>query len=85
MPHGKFPNMPLAMVGDGIIRPLFLHRPQQSHPVHFRPAFWHSHALADRSVAEQVKFWVQLQHRSTGSRNRLLDRQLTIEHIPTPP
>ena len=28
-PHGKFPSSPLAMVGYGINRPLFLHQPQQ--------------------------------------------------------
>ena len=28
-PRGKCPNRPIAMVGDGISRPLFLHLPQQ--------------------------------------------------------
>ena len=34
---------------------------------------------------DQVKFWVQLQHFSTGLQNRLLDRRPTVEPIPNPP
>ena len=53
--HGKCPRSPCALVGDGISRPLFLHLPQQWHPVHFLPAFLHSHTLADGPVVEQVE------------------------------
>ena len=73
------------MVGDSISLPLFLHWPQQYHPVHCRPALQHSHALGGRPIVEQVECQVQLQHRSTGSRNRLIDGQLTVEPISTPP
>ena len=45
---------PFALVGDGISRPRFLHRPQQYHPVHCRPALQHLYALADGPVVEQV-------------------------------
>ena len=44
---GKFPSRPLAMVGDGISRPLFLYRHQKYHPLHCRPAFRNLHARAD--------------------------------------
>ena len=46
----KFPSRPLAVVGDGISWPLFLHRPQQYHPVHCRSALRHLLALADGQV-----------------------------------
>ena len=54
------------MVGGGIGRTLFLHRPQQYHPVHCRLAVHHLHALVDGPVVEQVEFWVHLQHCSTS-------------------
>ena len=59
-PYGKCPSRPLAVVGDGIIRTLFLHRPQQYHPVHCRPALRHSHAIVDGPVAGQVECRMQL-------------------------
>ena len=43
-PRGKSPSRPLAVVGDSISLPRFLHRPQQYHPVHCRLAVRHSHA-----------------------------------------
>ena len=52
--------------------------------MHYRPAFLHSHALADGPVVEQIKCLVQLQQRSTVSWARLLGR-LTVETIPNPP
>ena len=66
-PYGKYPNRPLAVVWDSIIRSLFLHRPQKYNPVHFWLAFRHSHALANGSMVEQVKCRVQMQHLLTGS------------------
>ena len=54
-PRGKCPRSPRVVVGDSISRFLFLHLPQQWHPVHCLPAFLHSHALADGPVVEQVK------------------------------
>ena len=64
--HRKFPNRPLYVVRDGINHPLFLHCCQQWHPVHFRPALRHLHALADGNVVEQEKCRVQLQHHWTS-------------------
>ena len=73
------------MVGDGISRPLFLHCPQQYHPVHWRPAFWYLHTLEYGPVVEQFKCQGQLQHGSTNLRTCLTNGQLTVEPIPTPP
>ena len=64
--RGNFPNRPLTIVGYGISRPLFLHRPQQYHPVHFQQMLRHSHALADGHMVGQLDCRVQLQHHSTG-------------------
>ena len=52
--------------------------------MHFLPAFLQSHALAYGPVVELAKCRVQLQHRSTVSRARLLG-QLTVETLPNPP
>ena len=54
--HGKCPSRPLSLVGDGIIRPQFLHRTQQYHPVHCWPALRNSLARVDRPLVEQVEF-----------------------------
>ena len=48
-------NKTIAMVEDGIRRTLLLNRPQQYHPVQFRPALRHLHSLADGPVVEQVQ------------------------------
>ena len=77
------PSPPAPVVGDGISRPLLRHLPQQYHPVQCRPALRHSHALAYGPVVEQVECRVQLQHGSTISRARRLDR-LTVELVPNP-
>ena len=81
---GKCPRSPRAIVGDGISRPLLRHLTQQYHPVHCLPAFRHSHARADGPVVEQVECRVQLQHRSTISQDRQLER-LTVELVPISP
>ena len=52
--------------------------------MHCWPALRHSHACADRPVVEQVECQVQLQHRSTICRARLLE-QLTVEPVPNSP
>ena len=82
--RGKCPSRPLAVVGDSIRCHLFLHRPQQYHPVHCRPELRHSHAQEDGPVVEQVEFRVQLQHHSTSSRAHLLVVRLYVEPIPNP-
>ena len=81
MPLRKVPSRPLAVVGGGINRPLFLHQTQQYHPVYCCPALRHSNTLADRPTVEHFECHVQLQHGSTGSWTHLLDRQLTVEPI----
>ena len=53
--NGKSPSRPLPVVGYGISLPRFLHRPQQYHPAHFRPALRNSPACADGLVVEQVE------------------------------
>ena len=83
-PCEKIPSRPRVVVGYSIIRPLFLHLPQQYHPVHCRLALRHSHTRADWPVVEQVKCRVQLHHRSIRSQTRLLWR-LTVELIPNYP
>ena len=52
--------------------------------MHCRPTLRHLHAQADGPVVEQVGCWVQLQHRSTISRARLIE-QLTVELAPNSP
>ena len=54
-PCGKIPSRPHVVVGDGINRPLFLHLPQQYHPMHCRPALRNSHSREDGPVMEQVE------------------------------
>ena len=49
-PRGECPSRPLVIVGDDISHPRFLHRPQQYHPMHYRPTLRHSHAQADGPV-----------------------------------
>ena len=80
----EIPSKPCVVVGNGISRPLFLHLPQQLHPVHCRPALRHSHARADVPMLEQFECRVQMQHHSTNSWARLLE-QLTVELVPTSP
>ena len=52
--------------------------------MHCLPVFWHLHARADGPVVEQVECRVQLQHRSTISRDRWLGG-LTLELVTNPP
>ena len=52
--------------------------------MHFRTTLKHSHACADGPVMDQVKCRVQLQHCSTISWARRLER-LTIELVPNSP
>ena len=80
-PCRESPHRPLDVVGDSIIRPRFLHRPQKYHPVHCRPAVRHSQAQADGNAVDQVECWVQLQHRSTSFWTRLPVGQLTVEPV----
>ena len=83
-PRGKSPSRPLAVVGDSISLPRFLHRPQQYHPVHCQPELRNSHVQTDGPAVEQVECRVQLQHCSTSSRTRLLVGRLTIEPVLNP-
>ena len=52
--------------------------------MHCRLALRHLHALADGTVEEQVQCRVQLQHRSTISWARLIER-LTVEPVSKSP
>ena len=82
--HRKCPSRPLAMVRDGISRPLYLHRCQQYRPLHCWSEFRHLHVLANGCLVDQVECQVQLQHHSTSMRTCLTDGHITIELIPTP-
>ena len=84
-PRRKCPISPLTIVGGGISRPWFLHRPQQYHPVHYRPAVRHSHARADGPTVKQVECQVQLQHRLTSYCTHLLVGKLNVEPVPNSP
>ena len=78
VPRGNCPNMPLAVVGDGINRPLFLHWTQKYHPVHCRPAFAAIARTGGWARSGAGRVTVQLHYSSNGSWTRLIDGRLTV-------